>query len=338
MPELRKDPIIGRWVIIATERGKRPSDFAAEKSEQQPGFCPFCPGNEDKTPQEILAYRPANAKSNGEGWWVRVVPNKFPALGRQGEARREGDGIYDKMDGVGAHEVIIETPHHDLAMADYEQKQIQEILWAYRERILALKQESLIRYTMLFKNHGQEAGASLNHPHSQLIGLPILPKRVKEELGGALEYYRFRERCVFCDMIRQEKESQKRIVFENDAFIAICPYASRFPFEVWILPTAHAMHFHEMQKKEIHYFAEVLKQVLGRIQKKLSDPPFNFMLHTSPCNETASQLPHYHWHLEITPKLTHIAGFEWGTGFYINPMPPENAAGFLQENHHENRS
>lgn len=330
MPELRKDPVIGRWVIIATERAKRPTDFIKEKEQKRVGFCPFCPNNEEKTPEELLAYREAGTKENSAGWWVRVVPNKFPALVREGDLDRTGDGMYDKMNGIGAHEVIIENPSHDLTFADYDLKQIQEILWAYRDRIMELKKESRLQYIMIFKNYGREAGASLDHPHTQVIALPIIPKRVKEELDGAKEYYNFKERCVFCDMIRQETESNKRVIIENDEFISFCPFASRFPFETWILPKKHTVHFEDIQKNQLENYAVVLKETLSRIKTVLGDPPYNFMMHTAPCNEPAARYPHYHWHLEITPKLTQVAGFEWGTGFYINPMPPEMAAESLR--------
>jgi UDPglucose--hexose-1-phosphate uridylyltransferase len=193
-----------------------------------------------------------------------------------------------------------------------------------------LKKDPNVIYILLFKNHGREAGASLDHPHSQLITLPIIPKRVKEEIDGGKEYYSFRERCVFCDIVKYETQKHKRIVVENQDFIAICPFASRFPFETWIIPKTHSIHFYDLQKNELRSFAESLQTVLHKIKVVLNDPPFNFMLHTAPCNAKPSELPHFHWHLEITPKLTNVAGFEWGTGFYINPMPPELAADFLR--------
>ncbi|MDX9752932.1 MAG: galactose-1-phosphate uridylyltransferase, partial [bacterium] len=251
MPELRKDPIIGRWVIIASERAKRPLDFVSEPRKASEGFCPFCPGNEDKTPEEVLAYRPADTSENTAGWWVRVVPNKFPALVREGGLDRAGDGMYDRMNGIGAHEVIIESPSHNQTLTDYSLRQVQEILWCYRDRIMELKKDPNLRYIMIFKNYGWEAGASLDHPHSQVIALPIIPKRVKEEIDGAQDYFKFRERCVFCDMVRQEMADQKRVVLENEDFLAFCPYASRFPFETWILPKKHTTHYMDIQKKEL---------------------------------------------------------------------------------------
>ncbi len=333
MSELRKDPVIERWVIIATERAKRPMDFVntCVKETKTQGMCPFCPGNEGKTPKEVLVYSRDGNINDPAGWWLRVVPNKFPALSREGDIERVGEGMYDKMNGIGDHEVVIETPNHHLFMADYSIKQIEEIIWAYRDRILDLTKDKRFQFIMIFKNHGKEAGASLDHPHSQIISLPIIPKRVNEKLEGAHKYFKFKGRCVYCDMIKQEQGSQKRIIDENEDFLAYAPYASRFPFETWIIPKQHSSCFQEIQKHEVNNFARMMKHTLHRIKETLDDPPFNYMLHNSPCHDHEDHGPYFHWHLEITPKLTHVAGFEWGTGFYINPMPPENAAKHLRE-------
>lgn len=329
MPQFRKDPIIGRWVIVARERAKRPTDFIRQPETPRTGMCPFCPGNEDKTPEEVLAYREPGKPPNSDGWWLRVVPNKFPALRVEGDLGRAGDGMYDLMNGIGAHEVIIESPDHHGSFATYDQRQVEEVLWAYHDRISQLQKDSRFRYILLFKNHGREAGASLDHPHTQLIALPIVPKRVNEELSGAQMYYNFKERCVFCDILRQELMSGDRIIEENEEFIAFAPFASRFPFETWILPRRHGAHFGEIEKHQVVLLGELMRTVLGKIQRVLNDPPHNFMFHTAPVTE--GPLAHYHWHIEIIPKLTHVAGFEWGTGFYINPTPPEQAAHFLRE-------
>jgi len=327
MPELRKDPIIGRWVIIATERAKRPSAYVTSHEKLKAAFCPFCRGQEHHTPPEVLAYRDASTERDTPGWWVRVVPNKFPALQIEGPIRRVGDGMYDRMNGVGAHEVIIETPEHDLSLADHPPRQVQEILWAFRDRVIELRKDQRFRYIMIFKNHGREAGASLDHPHSQIIALPIVPKRVQEEIEGARRYWDYKERCVFCDILHQEEKDQVRIVSENSSFIAVTPFASRFPFETWILPREHGLYFHELQKNQVVDLAEILRGLLSRMKAILSDPPYNFMVHTAPFEH--SGIPYYHWHIEVIPKLTSVAGFEWGTGFYINPTPPEDAARYL---------
>ncbi|HET7215550.1 MAG TPA: galactose-1-phosphate uridylyltransferase [Terriglobia bacterium] len=330
MPELRKDPITGRWVIIATERAKRPSDFVRDKVEiRGSGFCPFCYGNEAKTPPEIIAYRSDGSLRNSPGWSLRVVPNKFPALGIEGSLNRQGEGLYDKMSGIGAHEVIIETPDHQKTLALLSPRQIEDVLWAYRDRILDLKKDRRFKYIMIFKNHGEAAGASLEHTHSQLIALPVVPKRVREETDGAREYFNFKERCIFCDIIRQEAESGIRVIADTPAFIAVAPFAPRFPFEIWIMPRVHQSAFEDSQKQEFEQLALILKDMLMRLDKVLDCPAYNYIIHTSPIPESPNE--HYHWHLEIMPKLTKIAGFEWGTGFHINPTPPEESAKFLRE-------
>ncbi|MBI3292688.1 MAG: galactose-1-phosphate uridylyltransferase [Elusimicrobia bacterium] len=329
MPELRRDPVEGRWVIISTERGKRPSDFGKEPEEISDKLCPFCSGNEDKTPPEILAYHNPGRERNKPGWWVRVVPNKFPALQIEGQLNRQGDGMYDKMHGLGAHEVIIETPDHTQELSDLEDKRVEDVIWAYRDRIMDLKKDPRFAYILVFKNRGAAAGASLSHPHSQLIATPVVPKRVQEEVKGAKNYFEYKERCVFCDMIKQELNTTTRIVAENDDFLAFEPFASRFPFETWVIPKVHDSDFEDIQKHEAINLSHMLKAILEKIDKVLDQPPFNYILHNSPLRE--NRLPHYHWHIEIMPRLTKVAGFEWGTGFYINPTPPEEAARFLRE-------
>ncbi len=331
MSELRRDPIINRWVIVAQERAKRPLDFSHAPEPPRSGFCPFCPGHEEKTPKEILACPALASGTPPAGWILRVVPNKFPALVQEGVLHHEWLGLYEKMTGLGTHEVLIETPDHDQTFADYPGRHVEKILWAYRERIYRLSLEPDFQYVLIFKNHGVEAGASLDHPHSQIIALPIVPKQVSEEMDGARGYYETNGRCVYCDMIQQEKNDSTRVVLENEEFLAFEPYASRFPFETWILPQRHDPHFVNLPDDHLDLLASLLRDTLWRIKALLQDPPYNFMLHTSPCREASTSLPHYHWHLEITPKLTRVAGFEWGTGFYINPMPPELAATYLRD-------
>ncbi len=329
MPELRKDPIIGRWVIIATERGKRPHDFVIEEEVTRGGFCPFCPGNEHTTPPEILAYREPGTAPNSPGWRLRVVNNKFPALVLQGDPDRMGEGMFDKMNGIGTHEVIIENPDHHVTLASISLEGFHEVLRAYGDRIRALAEDPRFRYVLVFKNQGRSAGASLEHSHSQLIGLPIVPELVMEELNGSKFYYNWKERCVFCDMIRQELQQQVRVVLENQEFVAICPFAPRSPFEVWILPKAHYSSYIDLKAESYYRLAEIFSETLKRLEKSLGKAPYNFILHTAPIREP--ETPYYHWHFEIMPKLTLVAGFEWGSGFYINPTPPEDAAQFLRE-------
>jgi UDPglucose--hexose-1-phosphate uridylyltransferase len=330
MPELRKDPITDSWVIISTDRARRPSDFTREITPTQPSgrFCPFCPGNESKTPPEVLAYRHGSGP-NQPGWSLRVVPNKFPVLGIEGELEREGEGLFDKMQGIGAHEVVVESPEHALSITDLPEKSIEQILWAFRDRVNDLKNDKRLRYVLLFKNQGEAAGATLEHTHSQLIALPVVPKRVQEEVEGSKNYYEFKERCIFCDLIRQEAKSGVRVVIETDRFIVIEPYAARFPFETWILPKQHKSHFEDTDSRHLENLAWVLKSTLRKLEKVLERPPYNLLIHTAPLQEAAN--PYFHWHIEVIPKLTRVAGFEWGTGFYINPTPPEESAQFLRE-------
>ncbi len=291
-------------------------------------FCPFCVGHEHKTPPEILAYRDSGGP-NEPGWRVRVVPNKFPALGIEGDLSRTGEGMFDKMSGVGAHEVVIETPDHNLSLSQMSERQVEDVFWAFRERILDLKKDGRFRYIMLFKNHGESAGASLEHPHCQLIALPVIPKRVKEELEGSRLYFDFKERCVYCDIIRQESQAGVRVVTETDRYLVLQPYAARFPFETWIIPKRHDSHFETIDAPQLQNLAWVLRSTLRKMDKVLEKPAFNFVIHTAPVQE--GPMPHYHWHIELMPKLTKVAGFEWGTGFYINPTPPEESAQFLRE-------
>ena len=330
MSELRKDPVVDRWVIISRERGKRPSEFSSLKMEKKSGFCPFCPGNEDVVPPEILAYRQPGSQSNDSNWRLRVVPNKFPALHIEGELVRQGDGVYDMMNGIGAHEVVIESPDHQATLSTMPIEAVEDVLWAYRDRIRDLAGDERFRYILVFKNQGMAAGATVEHSHSQIIALPIVPKRAKEEVAGAKKYYDYKERCVFCDIIQQEINQGLRMVSENHEFIAICPYAPRFPFETWILPKKHTHDYQLNSKNMIEGLALILSDTLKRINRILDTPPYNFILHTAPVNdhETAK---YYHWHIEIIPKLTRVAGFEWGSGFYINPTPPEESAKFLRE-------
>ncbi|MBI3406022.1 MAG: galactose-1-phosphate uridylyltransferase [Acidobacteria bacterium] len=330
MPELRKDPITGRWVIISTERGKRPTDFVRDSVEiKGTGFCPFCYGSEAKTPPEVLAYGRNGSGANQPGWSVRVVPNKFPALGIEGNLDREGEGLFDRMNGVGAHEVIVETPDHKCTLATIPDQKVEEVLWAFRDRMLDLKNDKRFRYILIFKNHGEAAGASLEHTHSQLIALPIVPKRVREEMESAKRYYTEKERCIFCDMVRQEIDSGVRVINENEMFISLAPYAPRFPFETWILPKQHGSSFENNQSPIYSSLARILRNNLARLDNVLGRPAYNFVIHTSPIGEEVND--YYHWHIEMMPKLTKVAGFEWGTDFYICPTPPEESARFQRE-------
>lgn len=332
MPQLRKNPVTREWVIIATERSRRPSDFrSAEDLGSRPPFsqnCPFCPGNELMTPQEVLSYRPPESDPNSPGWWVRVVPNKFPALLVEGDLDRIGFGMYDQMNGLGAHEVIVDCPEHDKTIADVSHAQAEEALWAYRERCADLSRDVRFKYIMIFRNHGRVAGASLEHAHSQLIALPMVPQEALLQVEGAAKYREFHDRCIFCDMVRQEMNFGERVVCMNDDFLAFCPFAARYPFETWIVPRHHARSYMQEERAKISSFAEILQDALSRINLCLGSPPYNFTLHTAPIN--LDREPDFHWHLAIMPRLTIAAGFEMGTGMYINVTAPEDAARHLR--------
>ncbi|MDA8242771.1 MAG: galactose-1-phosphate uridylyltransferase [Elusimicrobia bacterium] len=321
MPEIRKDPVFGRWVIIASERGLRPNEF-----RQSPGpggyICPFCPGNEDLTPPTIYSL-PGKAS----GWRLRVVRNKFPALVADAAAGSRRDGIYDSMDGMGFHEVVIETPEHGRVLEELPAEEIADVARAWMLRLREIKKDPRIKYVMIFKNHGRNAGASLQHPHSQIIAMPMAPLRVQQEIDGAADYHDERGTCVFCDVAREEAASGRRVVGENADFLAVTPYASRFSFETWILPKAHRSHFEDAPEGEAATLAAMLKSTLGKLSASLGDLSYNLILHTMPVQDPAAE--HYHWHIEIMPKLSHVAGFEWGTGFYINTVSPEEAADVL---------
>lgn len=290
-------------------------------------ICPFCPGSEHRTPPEVLSFR-ANGTPDQPGWSLRVVPNKFPALRIEGELDREGEGLYDRMNGIGAHEVIIESTDHAASLGSMSEKQVTDTFFAFRDRILDLRKDTRLQYILIFKNHGELAGATLEHPHSQLIALPIVPKRVQEEIDGARRHFDYRERCIFCDIVTQDLREKTRVVLTTDHFVVLAPFASRFPFEMWVLPRRHDSHFENTETAVIHNLGWTVRTLMSQMERALEQPPYNLILHTAPVQE--GPLRHYHWHIEVMPKLTKVAGFEWGTGFYINPTPPEEAADFLR--------
>ena len=329
MSELRKDPVSGRWVIVSTDVTKQPSDFLRESvTLTEDPHCPFCEGHESATPHEVFAQREWSSP-NGPGWSLRVVPNRVPVLRVEGGLDRQGEGLFDKMNGIGAHEVIIESPRHLDTLATMSESAVEAVLWAARERVRDLKQDRRFRYITVFKNHGHAAGAGVAHTHSQIIALPIVPREVRDELEGAQAHYDAKERCVFCDILTQEARDGRRAVAENGEMVAIAPYAPRFPFETWILPRRHQSHFEDAWRHEYGALARLLGDVLRRMNKALENPPYNLLVHSTPVNEGPAD--HYHWHVEIIPKLTKVAGFEWATGFYVNPVSPEEGAQVLRD-------
>jgi len=339
MPELRKDPIIGRWVIISIERAKRPSDFKIIHPVEQEEECPFCEGHEAHTLPEVYAIRKRGTKKNKKGWSVRVIPSISQRFDVKSGLNRRGIGMYDVMNPVAVHEVIIESPKHFTDIYQLSDEQIEHVINTYVQRMVDLEKDPRLKYCLLFKNHGLKAGGSkaTSHVRSQIIATPVTPTRVKEELRGARLYYRYKDRCIFCDMVTQELNSGERIVIDTDNIVAIAPFASRFPFEVWILPKRHCSDFINIQKPTIKDLLFVFKTLFFKLSKALNDPPYNYMLHTAPFRH-AKQPGYwqtieedYHWHIEVTPRITQVAGFEWGSGFYINATPPEDAARYLRE-------
>jgi len=280
------------------------------------------------TPGEILSIRRHDGQ-NAPGWDLRVVPNQFPVLRVEGTLDRQGEGLFDKMNGIGAHEVIIETPRHEESLATMGDAAVEQVLWACRERVQDLKQDRRFRYIIIFKNHGAAAGSSVNHSHSQLIALPIVPREVRDEVDGARAHFQQKERCVFCDVLHQDMGDGRRLIAETADMIALAPYAPRFPFETWILPRRHQSHFEDTARPEIGSLARLLGDILRRMNRALRNPPYNLLIHSAPLAESVTDF--YHWHVEIIPKLTKVAGFEWATGFYVNPTPPEEAAQVLRE-------
>ena len=330
MPEMRKDPVVGRWVIIDSDHLKGPLDFPKEdNTPTRQAICPFCPGREHQTPAEVDAVRPLKSLPDSPGWLVRTVPNKFPVLNPEGNLEKEGLGIYDQMTGVGAHEVLIESPDHDKGLTELNKEEMQAVVSQYQSRFRRLSQDSRFKYVVIFKNFGSSAGATVEHTHSQIIALPMVPKTVLEELKGSEHYHQYRGRCVFCDMISQEYQDKERIIVENTSFLAFCPYAPRYAFETWIIPKGHSADFASADETTQAHLAQILQDVLKKTKKVLKNPSYNYYLHTAPIGYANPSC--YHWHIEIIPKLTRSVGFEWGTGLHIVPTLPQDAARYLRE-------
>lgn len=337
MSILRKDPVSNGWVIIAEERALRPHDFVEPPAPVgDPATCPFCEGHERLTPHEITALRPGGGPPDGPGWRVRVIPNKYAALRVEGDLERRGVGMYDEMRGVGAHEVVIETPDHAGRMHSYDEAHLADVVRVCHGRVCDLSRDTRFRYTQIFRNFGRRAGASLDHPHTQIIALPMVPRWVKEELTCARMHWERTERCLFCDIANQERRDGERLVFENDQFVAFEPFAAKFPFETWILPRRHEADFRRVPGDTVLALAQTLRETLRALARALADPPYNLILHSAPFSAHEAELlanteADYHWHIEIIPRLTVQAGFEWGTGCHINPVAPETAARALRE-------
>jgi UDPglucose--hexose-1-phosphate uridylyltransferase len=327
MSELRQNLITRDWVIIASERGNRPRDFVGKDTNivlpSRDPACPFCPGNEDDTEGEIFRL------GSDQGWQVRVVANKYPALRPSAEGLRQNSGLRRSMGGVGAHEVIIEHTGHNLTTALLDTKDIARILWAYRERYSALKRDPRLEAVILFKNHGKRAGTSLRHPHSQLTATPIVPNQVRHRIEEAIRFYDDTGQCVFCRTLDDELKDGARLVTESPHFAAFVPYAALSPFHTWIFPRRHASSFEEITDAELHDLANVLKLVLAKLYYGLNDPDYNYVIRSIPTHD--GHTSYFHWYLSIVPRIVRAAGFELGSGMYINPSSPEQDARFLRQ-------
>ena len=329
MSELRQDPTTREWVIIAPERAKRPQQVTKKRRVDDlpnwDGSCPFCPGNESQTPSEVLRLPLA-----GQNWQVRVVPNRFAALIPDGSITRRDDGrFFHKMDGIGAHEVIIETPSHNIPMALKSYEQVQKVLIAYQERYNTLKKNKQFKFISIFKNHGQASGTSLIHPHSQLVATPVLAPYYRRRLDVAVGYFADVGKCLYCDLLAEELNKGERIVAQTKEFVVLHPYASRAPWETWIIPKRHYASFGLFPDEHFTELARVLKDTLLCLYRGLDNPAFNYMVNTTITEDEEN--PYYHWHIRIVPRLNLIAGFEMGSGIYISTALPEETAGLMQK-------
>jgi UDPglucose--hexose-1-phosphate uridylyltransferase len=333
MPEIRKDPVVGRWVVFSPERLHRPMDYSISPASSSGD--PFQEGHESFTPPEVYAVRENGGGPNTPGWTVRVVPNRFPALRVEGNLDKEAVGFYDRMNGIGAHEVVIETPLSNQELEDLDLAAVVHVLKAWRARMIDLMKDGRFRYLMVFKNVGALAGASQNHAHSQIIALPVTPIVLKEKLIAAREYFLAKDRNLFEDILRNEIKARERMVFENAGYGVFCPFASRFSFETCVMPRHQQADFHKTSDHDLVLLADMLKRILRAYARGLDRPNYNLVLHTAPlrwprAGHWQTLDFDFRWHIEILPRLSGVAGFEFGTGFYINPVLPESAAHFLR--------
>jgi UDPglucose--hexose-1-phosphate uridylyltransferase len=328
MPELRHNVLNKQWVIIATERAKRPEEFAKKKTEKKaiPSFvpnCPFCPGNEKLTPPETFVVPGAG------GWQVRVSPNKFAALSYVGERNRFIKGMSRNVSGVGIHEVIIETPDHSKTTALLTDSEVETIIHTYLNRFDFASKDSRVEQVTLFKNHGESAGTSLEHPHSQMIATPVITSQVRDRLINSLHHYDEFSECIFCRVLELELKDAVRIVLETSHFVSYVPYAALTPFSMLIMPRRHMACFAEMNDAEAADLARNLRLTLAKLYHGLDNPDFNYVIRTAPTEYTGVR--YYHWYVSVIPRLTRVAGFELGSGMYINVSLPEESARFLRE-------
>ncbi|MFH1486924.1 MAG: galactose-1-phosphate uridylyltransferase [Chloroflexota bacterium] len=330
MSELRQDPATEEWVIIAEERARRPDDFVRQQAETDLAAfspsCPFCPGNEAMTPPEVLRYR----NGGTHGWGVRAFANRFPALTPEGStARRKVEGFFMAMDGAGTHEVVVETPVHNRPLALMKDEEVRDVLSAYRDRYHALSRLPFVRLVIIFKNHGPSAGTSLDHPHSQIVGTPIVPGYVKRRYQVAMRYHSDTGRCLYSDLVDHEVRMSKRVVMQTERFVVFHPFASHWPFETWIAPVVQQACFGNASAEDLADLAQVLRVSLIKLRRGLNNPDFNYIIDTAPVGDENSG--YYLWHVRIIPRLTTAAGFEMGSGIHINTTFPEVTAQFMRE-------
>jgi UDPglucose--hexose-1-phosphate uridylyltransferase len=328
MPEFRQDPVTGRWVIIAPGRATRPRQMTAPSIPALREACPFCAGNEALTPGEVWALRDPASEANTPGWTVRVVTNKYPALDDRGTEINRSDSFYRTAPALGVHEVIIESPDHLVNLNELDAEQFEKILRAYRARWLALALDRRWRFLMIYKNHGDRAGATLEHVHSQMVALPQVPPQAVEEINGVNQHFTVTGRCVYCDIIEHELTHGERLVAQSEYFVVLCPFAPRFGFETWILPRKHAAAFERTSDHELVALGRTLREVISKLNGLYDNVPFNYLLHSARADLGSAE--HYHWHLEILPQLSRAAGFEWGSGMHMNSIAPEEAARLLR--------
>ena len=327
MPEIRYNIVTREWVIIATERAKRPEEFAKANTRRTPlqphvASCPFCPGNEDKTPPEVY-------RSPKQGpWQVRVVPNKFSALDATGELTRHRQGLKSCMTGVGLHEVIVESPDHSKTLALLSEDEVAQVMEAYQQRYEAVTSDPRVAHATLFKNHGERAGTSLEHTHSQIVGTPIIPPQVRRRMESALSYYDESGECLFCSVMADELLDHSRIVAQTNDFVAFVPYAAMTPFHLWIYPLHHIASFSETTPEQLRDLSRILRTVLRKLYFGLENPDFNLSVRTPP--REAHGQKYYHWYVSVIPRVTRVAGFEIGSGMFINTSLPERSAAYLR--------
>lgn len=330
MSEIRRDAISDRWVIVAENRADKPDEFEGTGTLHR---CPFCRGNEADTPDSIATYFAAG-EENSADWQVRVIPNKYPAVtpsGTNGKALPDLNGfasLHTLREGAGVHDVIIEAPEHVLSLSDLSLQQARLVFLSYRDRLAVLRQQPDLAYALIFKNVGAAGGASLEHVHSQLIATTFVPTEVRHEIESAERFYQEHGKCCFCATLQEELAAGLRVVAETPGFVAVCPFASRFAYETWVLPRVHQSRFEESSDAESAELSALVRDLIGRIERALGRCAYNYLIHTEPFD--TSPLDHYHWHIEILPRITRTAGFEWGAGCYINPVPPEEAAAVLR--------